>query len=165
MNSIVSSALVVFVLLLSGCNSSTKKVAQSSEKAECCAPKEVVKTSCCSSGHNTKNEKSEDVVSDSKVMVYYFHGTRRCETCQAVEKVTRETVQSVFPDQAIFTSLSRDDEKVKSMLEKYSVSGQTLIVVQGDKVKNITNEAFLYARSNPKKLQAKLTSTIESILK
>ena len=34
----------------------------------------------------------------AKVEVYYFHGTRRCETCKAVGKVSKELVEYKYGD-------------------------------------------------------------------
>ena len=44
----------------------------------------------------TPRATSEEVDTDNKatdVQVFYFHATRRCETCQAVENVSKEAIK------------------------------------------------------------------------
>ncbi|MCF8380349.1 MAG: nitrophenyl compound nitroreductase subunit ArsF family protein [Bacteroidales bacterium] len=127
-----------------------------SVNAQCCAEK----TPACDS------EKTTTVQNQTKtdVQVYYFHATRRCATCEAVESVTKEALIEYYGDKVTFTSINREDEKDNPMIEKYKVSGQTLIIIKGDKVVNLTNDAFMNARTNPDKLKAKLKSTIDSMI-
>ena len=63
----------------------------------------------------------------------------------------------------MFKSINRDEEKDNPMIAKYKVSGQTLLIVKGDKVVNLTNDAFMNARTNPDKLKAKIKSTVDSL--
>ena len=50
----------------------------------------------CGSGENTANAKSP--VND-RVEVIYFHGKQRCATCMAIEKNTREVLNSMFANE------------------------------------------------------------------
>ncbi|HBL74080.1 MAG: hypothetical protein A2W90_12795 [Bacteroidetes bacterium GWF2_42_66] len=99
----------------------------------------------------------------SAVKAYYFHATRRCATCQAVEAVTKEALKEYYGDQVSFQSINREEDSKNPLIEKYKISGQTLLIIKGDKVINLTNEAFLNARIKPDKFKAKLKSTIDSI--
>lgn len=98
------------------------------------------------------------------VKAYYFHATRRCATCQAVEDISKEVINEYYADKVHFESINRDEEKDKPLINKYQVSGQTLLIVNGDKIVNLTNEAFLNARTNPEKFKDKLKSTIDSMM-
>jgi len=100
---------------------------------------------------------------ETSIKAYYFHATRRCATCQAVEKVTKEALKEHYGDQVTFLSIDREKDSENPLLEKYKVSGQTLLIVSGDQVKNLTNDAFLNARTNPDKFKAKLKSTIDAM--
>ena len=105
-------------------------------------------------------------IRDSKdVKVYYFHATARCVTCKAVEKVTQETLKDSYGDKVSFISIDREKEKDNPLIKKYKVSGQTLLVVEGDNVVNLTNDAFLNARTKPDKLSSKIKSTVDKMLK
>lgn len=123
---------------------------------------------CTNSAKSDDNQTQSNIESNmglENVKVYYFHGTRRCATCNAVEKVTREALNEYYQDKIEFQSINRELDKNMKMVRKYKISSSTLIIVNGDKVENITNEAFMNARSNPEKLKAKVKETIESITK
>jgi len=123
--------------------------------AQCCnkkaQEKEASAISCCDKKENTE------------IKAYYFHSTRRCATCQAVETVTQEALQECKPPIA-FTSINRDEENNAQLVEKFKASGQKLILVKGDKIIDLTNDAFMNARTHPDKLKAKIKSTIESLM-
>ncbi|BDD11629.1 hypothetical protein FUAX_40610 (plasmid) [Fulvitalea axinellae] len=135
-------AIIVFALMISA----------GQTWAQCCATTASAKekTACVTA----KN-------AESPVKVYYFHASRRCDTCVAVEKVTKEAVQEYFGDIKSFQSVNR--EKEADLVKKFKVSGQTLLVVSGDKQVNLTSLAFLNARMHPDKLKKKIKSTISSM--
>ena len=124
--------------------------------AQCCSKKKqcdaIGKTVC------------SDQKSESGVKAYYFHASRRCATCEAVETVTKETLKDNYAGKVVFISINREKEKDNPLLKKYKVSGQTLLVVKGDKVVNLTNDAFLYARTSPSIFKKKLKSTIDPLM-
>ncbi len=103
-----------------------------------------------------------------KVEVYYFHNTRRCATCEAVEQVTKETLEATYPEQMkqgnmTFQSLNIEEDENEPLARQLGVSGQTLLIVKGDKKKDLTNDAFMYARTNPDKLKEKIQKAIDKI--
>jgi len=102
---------------------------------------------------------------DDKPRVYYFHASRRCVSCKAVETVARKAVREKYGDEIEFIILNREDEKNKALVEKYKISGQTLLVVKGESVKNLTNMAFMNARKKPDKVKEEIVSAIESLNK
>lgn len=126
--------------------------------AQCCssAAKATAAVTCTESAQQVSQEVSG-------VEVVYFHATRRCATCNAVEEVTKETLQEVYGDKVKFVSINRETEKSNKLVKKHKINGQTLLIIKGDKVANLTNEAFMYARTNPDKLKEKLKETINNI--
>jgi hypothetical protein len=98
------------------------------------------------------------------VKAYYFHATRRCVTCEAVEKVTKETISKNYKGKVEFISINREEADNKEMVKKYKVNGQALLLVKGDKTIDLTSPAFMYARNKPEKLEAKIKSSIDSML-
>ena len=100
----------------------------------------------------------------SEVKAYYFHGTYRCATCNAVEDVTKAYIKDVYGDKVPFQSLNIEDDASKSLVEKYKITGQTLLIVKGEKTVNLTNDAFLNARTKPEKLEGKIKTTIDSMM-
>jgi len=100
---------------------------------------------------------------ESKVEAYYFHNTRRCMTCNTVEKVTKESLKELYGDKIVLKSLVFEDPTNKALVEKYKVEGQSLFFVKGDKKVDITNDAFLNAVRRPEKLKEKIQETVASL--
>lgn len=109
--------------------------------------------------------KSSKEVSVQKVTVYYFHNTRRCATCEAVEEVTISTIKKYYPKEMKskliqFQSLNLEEDKNTPLAEELKVSGQSLLVIKDGKKTDLTNDAFMYAKSNPDKLSGIIRETI-----
>ena len=105
-----------------------------------------------------------------RVEAYYFHFTQRCETCLAVEASAKENLEVLYPDLVkagtiTFQAINLNDKSSKPLAKKLKVPGQSLLLVQGDKQVNITNEAFLYARPNPDKFKALMKEKVDGLLK
>lgn len=99
----------------------------------------------------------------SNIEVVYFHATRRCATCNAVEEVTKAFLSETYGEKVSFASINRETDKKNELIKKHKINGQTLLIIKGDKVVNLTNDAFMNARTNPEKLKEKLKETINSI--
>ena len=113
---------------------------------------------------------TSSVAPGKKVEVYYFHFTRRCMTCTNVEKVSKEAVETQFPDQVktgdiSFKSINLDEKDGEAIGAKYKIEGQTLIVVSGDKSVNLTDKGFLYANNSPDKLKAEIKKAVNDLMK
>ncbi len=117
------------------------------------------------------NQKTASSVSrNGDVEVYYFHMTTRCVTCKTVEAEARKNIQMLYADQLkagkiSFTALNLEEATGKSIGEKLGVNSQTLLIVNGDKKINITNEGFLYAVSQPQKFTEVMKSKIDPLIK
>lgn len=127
-----------------------------------------ISAQCCS-GSTTDNSKGAIVTNaqnnkTSEVKVYYFHATRRCATCEAVEAVSKEAIKEYYGNKVSFESINREEEKDNLLVKKYKISGTALLIVNGDKKLDLTNDAFLNARTNPDKFKSKLKSTIDSMM-
>ncbi len=119
---------------------------------------------------NNQGNKKEvaQVISTSNVNVYYFHFTRRCATCMAVEENARKAVEALYPNEVktgeySFTSLNLDEASTKEIADKLGVGGQSLIVARGDKKIDITSAAWLVAH-DPDKMKVEIKSGIDKIL-
>ena len=112
---------------------------------------------------------SHDEKSEATIEVYYFHLTRRCATCNAVEKESIKALEALYPEkikngEITFLSVNIEEEKNNTLAESLEVTGQTLLFVMGDKKVNLTNAGFMYAKTKPEKLQTKIKETIDSFL-
>ena len=118
---------------------------------------------------NSQTPKATKVIAKpSKVEVYYFHYTRRCVTCQAVETETQKSILALYPLQAkkgliTFKSINLDEKSSEAIAAKCKAEGQSLLITNSNKRVDLTDKAFMYAKSNPTKLKAELKKTIDSL--
>jgi len=116
------------------------------------------------------NKNTKAVVSKSaKVEVYYFHFTRRCVTCQAVETESQKAIAALYPVQykkglVTFKSVNLDVKGSEVLASKCKVEGQALLVISGHKRINLTDKGFMYAHSKPESLKEELKKTIDPLL-
>lgn len=107
---------------------------------------------------------------EDKIEVYYFHYSRRCATCEAVESETKKALEEYFKDEMeagtiTFLSVNIEEETNAPMVESMEVSGQSLLFVRGDKKKDLTNDAFMNARTKPEKYRKLVKRTVEDLMK
>jgi hypothetical protein len=111
----------------------------------------------------TAKKETSNAASD-KIESYYFHFNARCETCRAVESEAKADILSLYPGRATFQAINLDETSSKAIAEKLKVSGQTLLIVKGDKQINLTNEGFLLATTNPAKLKSVIKQKVDHLL-
>ena len=113
-------------------------------------------------------EKEQTTIDKDVIEVYYFHNTRRCTTCEAVENVTKSTLEENYSiqmkeDKIVFQSLNIEDDTNEPLARELHVSGQTLLFVKNGKKKDLTNDAFMYARTKPEKFKEKIVKTVDNM--
>jgi hypothetical protein len=116
---------------------------------------------------NTQTENrtvNSEMAEAGSVEVFYFHNTRRCVTCQAVETESKDLVEELYRDKVTFLAYNLEEQDGKAMAGELGVSGQTLLIVSGETRINVTNEGFLNARSNPEKFKQILKEKIDPLL-
>ena len=109
------------------------------------------------------------VSNSTKVEVYYFHFTRRCVTCQAVETESQKAIAALYPVQykkglVTFKSVNLDVKGSEVLASKCKVEGQALLVISGHKRIDLTDKGFMYAHSKPESLKEELKKTIDPLL-
>ncbi len=117
----------------------------------------------------TKESQKTGIALSEDVQIYYFHNTKRCATCNAVEDETRVALDMYYKEKmetgAIdFTSLNLEEDDGANMAQELHVSGQTLLIVKGETQVNLTNEGFMNARTNPDKFHEILKTQIDKLL-
>jgi hypothetical protein len=119
---------------------------------------------------NNQGNKKEvaQAISTSNVNIYYFHFTRRCATCIAVEENARKAVETLYPNEVksgdySFTSMNLDEASTKEFANKLGVGGQTMMVVRGDKKLDITSAVWMAAH-DPDKMKVEIKSGIDKVL-
>ena len=72
----------------------------------------MIKSNC--SAQNYAGRDTEQVTNSTKIEVYYFHYTRRCATCNAVESVSKDAVAEFYGDKVSFSEYNLDEQAGKS---------------------------------------------------
>jgi hypothetical protein len=116
----------------------------------------------------TKKTVEAKVSEADKVEVYYFHFTRRCMTCNAVEKESKVALETLYPKQMeagtiTFVEINLDEDGSKAIAEKVKASGQALLVIKGDQRIDLTSQGFMNAR-NPEKMQQEIKKAIDPLI-
>lgn len=113
-------------------------------------------------GENTKGNKGT-------ISVYYFHYTRRCATCMAVEEQTKKALNELYPSKVksgelIFESINIEEKDGEEFANKLEIASQSLLIVKGDNKIDITEKGFLYAVNEPIKLKTEIKKAIDPLL-
>jgi hypothetical protein len=121
----------------------------------------------CTSQPGTKPE--QVIIASDNVEVYYFHFSRRCATCMAVEANAMNAMQTLYPEQIkaggyFFKAVNLDETANADLAKKFEVGGQCLLVVHGDKKVDITSQGFLYAK-DPEKIKEEIRKAVEEVTK
>lgn len=101
-----------------------------------------------------------------KVKVYYFHTTRRCPTCLAIEKETQKVLKEKPFSDAIengdleFNTYNAEETANEKLVKELGITGSALIVVKGKEKIDLTSKGFLYGLKQPEKLRQALRETL-----
>jgi hypothetical protein len=117
----------------------------------------------CVQGYAQNSGKVTSASATGKIEAFYFHFNARCETCRAVESEAKADILSLYPGIATFKAVNLDDASSKTIAEKFKISGQTLLVVKGEKQINLTNDGFMYAATNPDKLKKIIKQKVDGL--
>ena len=112
-------------------------------------------------------------VEEYPVRVLNFHTTNRCKLCLTIERLVKETIMMEYGEYVeagnlkLFV-LNVDRSENRKTAEEYFAFGSALFVSSGIGEKlntsDLTNEAFLYAETNPERFLESLRSTINKHL-
>lgn len=105
-------------------------------------------------------------VEGEKTKVYYFHNTRRCPTCLAIEKETKKVLkEQPFSDakengELVYKSYNAENAANKKLVKELGVTGSALIVVKGNEKIDLTSKGFMYGLKQPEKLRQALRDAL-----
>lgn len=112
--------------------------------------------------------------SNTKLLIYYFHITNRCNTCRSIEATTKKILETQYANELkkgiiVFESINCELSENKKLVEKYQAYGATLAltpIVNGKEagIEDITGMAFSKIR-NEEAFTNELTSKIDQYLK
>lgn len=116
-----------------------------------------------------KGEPVQEIESAKTIEVYYFHYSRRCATCNAVEDETKNALEEYFKKQVddgeiTFLSVNVEEDSSATLVDIYQVSGQSLLFVCGDETVDLTDKAFMNARTKPEKFRELVKETVSELM-
>ena len=79
----------------------------------------------------------EAPAAEGVLSVYYFHATRRCQTCNKIEALAREAVETTYADEIaggrlVFKSLNMEEPENQRFIEDFALVSNTVVMQQGD---------------------------------
>ncbi len=136
------------ILLLVSCNQSTQK-------------------------DTTNLNSSSEKQTSEKLHIYYFYGSHRCPTCNAVEenvkKLITENFSTQIKDGSLAVSyLNWEESANKALVEKYEIYSSSLILVKyldgKEEATDLTEFAFAHARKQPDFFRNSIQDSIQKML-
>ena len=131
-------------------------------------------TSGTTVGQQQSQSQSQLQDTGDRVEVLYFHGKKRCATCMAIEKNTKDVVEEQFADElgngtVVFRIIDISDPENEEIAEKYEVTWSSLFVSRWkdgkETYENLTEYALANARTSPETFKSGLTEKINELLK
>ena len=124
-------------------------------------------TSCRQNNSTTEINIAEITADSTIVNVLYFRVKHRCETCDAVARVTKNTIETVYEasNKVRYIEIENSVKTNEALVEKYEVIWNALLIVKGDNVVDITQRAFLNAVNKPQILENLIKDEVDRIIK
>lgn len=115
-----------------------------------------------------KNEVKEDAIAinentvQTEIQLIQFHTEHRCITCNAIEKLSKETIKG--NDKISFVLYNVEDEKNAKVAEQFEATGTSLYLYNSKTKtsKDLTEMAFMYAKNEGEKFKTELQKEITS---
>lgn len=104
-----------------------------------------------------------EAVADDCVQVLYFHGKQRCATCTAIERLTREVIDSIGSEKVVLRII--DIAENEALADRYQAGWSALILDRNGRVENLTRMGFSYAKDQPATFKARLNDAITRMSK
>lgn len=134
-------------------------------------------TACTSSKRkediNPENSTNQGESTTEKLHIYYFYGSHRCATCNAVETNLKQVMTDHFTEnikegELLVSYVNWEDEANKKLVEKHQIYSSSLLLVKknngNEEVIDFTEYAFANARKQPEQFRKTLQDSIQNIL-
>lgn len=102
------------------------------------------------------------------LFVYYFHGNKRCMTCNRIEALTKEALQAKFAGQLadgklIFRSVNLDEPPNEHFIKDFQLTARTVVMQKNGKFERFDEVWDLVGE--PAKFTGYIQSGVEKMLK
>lgn len=127
----------------------------------------------CGRGPSNTAQAEEQHQKD-RLEILYFHGKQRCATCMAIEKNTKEAVESQFAEEirngsVVLRIIDLSEPENEAVAEKYGVTWSSLFISRWkagkETYEDLTKYAFANARTAPDTFKAELVRKIAELQK
>lgn len=103
------------------------------------------------------------------IQIVMFHLEQRCESCNAVELQTLALLEEEYDEEVAsgkvkFIPLGFQSDNGRKTAELLRASGQTLYVVKGDSISDLTSAAFMFALTHPERYRTALKKELDLFL-
>lgn len=105
-----------------------------------------------------------DEITENSPVIYYFHYTRRCVTCLAVEEEAKYISDVIYKGTVQMLSINLEEKEGKELARKLGTMGQGLFIVKGDISFDLTRQAFMFAMSDKDRLRNIIQEHVDPLL-
>ncbi|HER00668.1 MAG TPA: hypothetical protein ENO22_15135 [candidate division Zixibacteria bacterium] len=117
-------------------------------------------------------EAEAESISDSKIIAYYFHSTRRCVTCRKLEEYSREAIEEGFEDELEkgvleIKAVNTDEKQNEHFIEDYKLYTKALIlskIENGEEVEWVNLDKIWKLVSDEEKYKSYVISEVKEFL-
>lgn len=101
------------------------------------------------------------------VAVTYFHGSKRCKTCMAIESQTKAAVEAVFASEiaagrVLFRSVNIEEAANAHFVRDYGLTFSTVVVSRGDTHERLDN-VWQLIRGTPEAFARNITDAVRRV--
>lgn len=134
----------------------------------------IIGLTSCGNNQNSNTQSSTKATQKDVIEVIYFHGKQRCITCNAIEKLTKEVIETDFTQQIkdgkiIFKIIDISTKEGEKIADQYEVTWSSLYINKWEDSKEAKNDmtdfGFSYAKSSPDVFKAGVKKKIDELLK
>lgn len=114
----------------------------------------------------TKKKKEKDV---NTVEAYYFHNTRRCQSCIQLENNSKTALDELYADElkngkVVFHSVNMEEPEGREIAKRIQISSIAFVVVSGKEKTDLTREGLMHGKNNPERYKAAIKKAVDEYL-
>lgn len=127
----------------------------------------------CGNGTSIKtNAPADRGDNENRIEVLYFYGKQRCITCRAIEKHTKDLLDTLYSKQLadgkiVYKSIDISQKENEAIADKYEVTWSSLFInlwKEGkEETNNMTDFAFSYAKGQAEVFKEGIREKIEEL--
>ena len=134
-----------------------------------CLAVSILMLSTCSGGKTDRETYIAPSLSDQVIEIYFFHFSRKCNSCEAIKSEIPAFLQQFYPEEwksgkIVFRMVNTETDQGKEIARDLDIIGQQVLIFKGTLSIEITQPAFLFAHDDPERFGAILKEEIDKLL-